>query len=216
MQATPVLYSFRRCPYAMRARMALAYAGITVTLREVVLKDKPEAMLAISPKGSVPVLQLPDATVIDESSDIMHWAIDQHDPMHWRSPPVSGTIDGWLAANDGEFKQQLDRYKYADRHPDHPAEHYRDNTHPHLAKLDAILAEWPWLHGEKMGFIDVALMPFIRQFAMVDRGWFDRGPYPSLSAWLQRWLDEPLFLSVMDKYPQWQPDHTPCVVTWKR
>ena len=123
MKTYPILYSFRRCPYAMRARLALAYTGIKVEIREVELKNKPQALRDISPKATVPVLHLPDGKVIDESLDIMHWALAQHDPAQWLADTKTAkTLITW---NDGDFKYQLDRYKYADRHPQHPAEHYR-------------------------------------------------------------------------------------------
>lgn len=202
----PLLYSFRRCPFAIRARLALRYAGIAVEHREVLLRDKPAQMLAASPKGTVPVLVLPEAGVLDESIDIMTWALSQADPGHWQSPPCVGALDEWIAANDGPFKSSLDRYKYADRHPEHPAAHYRDEACAYLRSMDAVLAEHDWLHGHHQGFADAALFPFIRQFAMVDYAWFEGGPYPNLCRWLETWLAHPLFLAVMEKVPPWRPD----------
>jgi glutathione S-transferase len=209
MSALPILYSFRRCPYAMRARMALAYAGIAVELREVLLRDKPQEMLAASPKGTVPVLVLPDGPVIDESVDIMLWALSRSDPDNWLAPPARGDAASWIGANDGDFKTWLDRYKYADRHPDHPPTWYRGQAAAHLARLDAVLADNRWLHGERRGLADAALFPFIRQFAMVDFAWFSGGPCSHLLRWLQAWLEDPLFLGVMHKYPRWQPGGAP-------
>lgn len=209
MSSLPILYSFRRCPYAIRARLTLAYAGIAVELREVLLRDKPQDMLAASPKGTVPVLVLSDGSVIDESLEIMHWALTVADPDDWLAAPCAGELQTWIDSNDGPFKTTLDKYKYADRHPEHPAEHYRDQAGDYLAGLDSVLTDSPWLHGEHMGFADVALFPFIRQFGMVDDSWFATCRYAALRRWLRVWLDHPRFLSVMQKYPRWEPDQTP-------
>lgn len=210
----PVLYSFRRCPYAIRARMGLAAAGIGVELREVVLRNKPAAMLALSPKGSVPVLQLRDGRVIDESIDILHWALAQHDPEGWLSEPINGSVDSWVNANDGPFKALLDRYKYADRYPERSATDYRDATSEHLQSLDDVLRHERWLHGEHPGVTDVALFPFIRQFAMVDDRWFATAPFPGLRRWLSGWLEDPRFLRVMDKHAPWEPEQPPVYCEW--
>jgi glutathione S-transferase len=209
MRELPVLYSFRRCPYAIRARMALAYARVPVELREVVLRDKPQAMLQASPKGTVPVLVLPDGTVIDESLELMHWALARSDPGHWSGEAVRGRRDEWIAVNDGDFKTALDRYKYADRYPEHPAEVYRGRGETHLARMDEVLSEHRWLHGEQPGITDVALFPFVRQFAMVDEAWFRAGRFRDLCRWLDAWLAHPLFLAVMAKYRPWAPGQTP-------
>lgn len=209
MSSLPVLYSFRRCPYAIRARLALAYAGQPVELREVLLRDKPQAMLDASPKGTVPVLVLPDGTVIDESRDVMDWALAQADPDDWCRPPLGGLADEWIAANDGPFKAALDRYKYADRHPEHPPHSYRERGEAHLARLDAILKAHRWLHGEQPGCVDAALFPFIRQFAMVDLDWFRASPYKGLRRWLDAWLEHPLFAAVMARHPPWVPGQAP-------
>ncbi len=212
MPELPVLYTFRRCPYAIRARMALAYTGIAVELREVLLKNKPPELITASTKGTVPVLVLPDGTVLDESIDIMHWALAQADPDNWLSPPCDGDTASWLAANDGPFKHWLDRYKYADRYPEQPAGWYRSQASPHLEHLDDVLRDNAWLHGERAGIVDVALFPFIRQFAMVDYDWFAAGPYPALRRWLEGWLAEPLFLAVMQKLPRWEGGQEPTLL----
>lgn len=209
MTTLPILYSFRRCPYAIRARIALACAGMNVELREVLLRDKPQAMLEASPKGTVPVLVLPDSTVIDESIDVMRWALTQSDPQHWLTTPCEGEVEDWLAQNDGPFKATLDKYKYADRHPEHPQQWYRDQATDYLTRLDSALSAQPWLHGEKPGFADAALFPFIRQFAMVDPDWFAHCPYADVRRWLNVWLEHPLFLSVMQKFARWEPSQTP-------
>ncbi|WP_439105885.1 glutathione S-transferase [Congregibacter sp.] len=202
----PLLYSFRRCPYAIRARMTLAYAGVKVELREVLLKDKPAAMLAASEKGTVPVLVLPGGRVIDESIDVMRWALEQADPQDWLTTDLLEDRDDLLSENDGAFKSLLDRYKYADRYPEHSAQWYRDQANGFLVKLDLRLEKTAWLAGAEKGFVDVAIFPFIRQFAGVDRGWFDQSPYPHLRCWLDTHLDSPLFKAVMQKYPRWTPE----------
>ena len=207
MQAgLPVLYSFRRCPYAMRARMTLRYCGLTVALREVVLKEMPAALLACSPKGTVPVLVLPDGRVIDESRDIMRWALLQADPDGWwpDSAVLQGEIIALLDENDDRFKADLDRYKYAVRHPEQPPEHYRAQGERFLDRLEQCLAGSEYLLGNRMSMADTGIFPFVRQFAFVDKAWFDAAPYPQLQRWLQGLLDSDLFTGVMQKYPQWQ------------
>ncbi len=203
----PVLYSFRRCPYAMRARMALAGSGIQVELREVLLRQMPASLLAHSPKGTVPVLVLTDGRVIDESRDIMAWALARNDPLQWM--PAAGddtqqALDRLIDENDQSFKQHLDHYKYADRYPQHPASVYRSEAECFLQQLEQHLQPHGWLLGERMGMADVAIFPFVRQFALVDKPWFDGRPYPRLHAWLNTFLDSALFARVMKKYPQWQ------------
>ena len=199
----PILYSFRRCPYAIRARMALRYAGIEVELREVSLRNKPEQMLAASAKGTVPVLVLPDGQVIDESLAMMHWALDHSDPGRWRVPELAATSDALIAQNDGPFKHWLDRYKYADRHPEHRPEHYRGECERLILPLEQRLHSHRFLHGEQPALADVALFPFIRQFCFVDPAWFETAPYSGLQAWLAYFLESPLFNEVMQKKPLW-------------
>lgn len=198
--AAPVLYSFRRCPYAMRARLALAIAEVRFELREVRLSAKPPAMLEASPKGTVPVLVLPDATVIDESLDIMAWALGRSDPEGWlaRSDP------DLVAANDGAFKHALDRYKYPERHGADPRVH-RDLGLGFLERLEQRLAGRGFLCGSRRGLADAAVVPFVRQFAAVDRGWFDALPLPHVQAWLAGYLSSDLFEVIMVRLPAWAP-----------
>jgi glutathione S-transferase len=198
----PILYSYRRCPYAMRARMALREAGIAVEIREIALRDKPREMLAVSPKGTVPVLVLPDSTVIDESLDIMRWALRQYDPDGWLHDETRSLA--LIADNDGAFKQALDRYKYADRYPEKPAAASRAMGEIFLQRLEDHLQRQPGLLGPAPSIADVAIFPFVRQFAMVDSGWFAAAPYPALRDWLERWLGSALFLDIMQKHPPWQ------------
>ncbi|URN91249.1 MAG: glutathione S-transferase [Pseudomonas protegens] len=195
------LYSFRRCPYAMRARLALRYAGVPLRIVEVSLKAKPAEMLALSAKGTVPVLALEDR-VIDESLEIMHWALAQHDPEDWRltaDPTAQAQMAALIAENDQVFKVHLNRYKYAERYPEAPMEHYRAQAEAFLARLDSLLQQRRYLLAAHPSLADMALLPFVRQFAHVDREWFAQTPYRSLQEWLQGQLESELFLAVMAK-----------------
>ena len=191
------LYSFRRCPYAMRARMALRYSGVPVEIVEVSLKAKPAEMLAISPKGTVPVLDA-DGQVIDESLEIMRWALAQHDPDDWLLGGDS-RIAGLIEANDQGFKVHLNRYKYAERYPEQPMEVYRAEGALFLQQLDELLEGRDYLLSDHLSLADVALLPFVRQFAHVDREWFAQTPYVRLQAWLQGFLESELFTAIMKK-----------------
>lgn len=205
--ALPVLYSFRRCPYAIRARLAICYSGLRVELREVVLRDKPACLLAYSPKAEVPILVLNDGKVIDESIDIAYWALAQHDPQHWL-PADAGQrqlTTALIEENDSVFKQSLDKYKYADRYPEHPADYYRTQGENFLRKLEQRLTINTCLLGSTISIADIAILPFIRQFAFIDKPWFEQSPYPELQAWLQRLLQWRGFEQVMTRYPQWHP-----------
>ena len=195
------LYSFRRCPYAMRARLALRYSGVPLEIVEVSLKAKPAAMLALSPKGTVPVLNV-DGRVIDESLDIMRWALAQHDPQDWLlkdDGPGQQRIETLIAENDQVFKQHLNRYKYAERYPEQPMEYYRGQGELFLRRLDELLSQNDYLLADHPCLADMALAPFVRQFAHVDREWFAQAPYPYLQRWLQRFLESELFTQVMAK-----------------
>jgi len=187
-----ILYSFRRCPYAMRARMALRYSGVAVQIHEVSLKAKPAEMLAASPKGTVPVLVLQDR-VIDESLDIMRWALACNDPEGW----LAADGEDLIIVNDGVFKQALNRYKYADRYPEQPMAYYRDQGCEFLQILESRLAAAPWLGGEQRGLADIAIAPFIRQFRGVDPDWFGQAPYPRVRAWIETIIESDLFTSIM-------------------
>lgn len=202
----PVLYSFRRCPYAMRARLAIAASGIQCALREVVLKDKPAALLAASPKATVPVLITAENTVIDESLDIMLWALEQSDPhQYWQTLTQIQRECALqlIKSNDGEFKYYLDRYKYADRYPEQTQLEYRQAAEKFLQILEQQLEQNNYLLGATISVADLAIWPFIRQFAFVDMDAFNTLPYPKLIAWLQHFLTADLFHAVMHKYQQW-------------
>ncbi len=198
--AETILYSFRRCPYAMRARMALSSSGMEYEHREVVLRDKPPEMLEVSPKGTVPVLITQPGTVIEESLDIMRHALAMKDPEGWleRDDPEL------VAANDGPFKHHLDRYKYATRYNDVDPEEHRSEALDILRQLEARLAKDAYLCGARRGLADIAIFPFIRQFANADRTWFDAQSLPRLQDWLERLITSELFTGVMAKHAQWK------------
>ncbi|WP_339774784.1 glutathione S-transferase [uncultured Methylophaga sp.] len=200
----PILYSFRRCPYAMRARLAIAIAGCEVELREVVLKDKPAELLEISPKATVPVLLENNNNVIEESLDIMLWAASHH--AIWESLDEQQHKEAFILIeeNDVSFKQMLDRYKYADRYPEQSEHYYREQGEQFLAKLENRLHQQTGLMTDSLTLVDFALLPFIRQFALVDWDWFSNADYPKLQNWLNGFLQSDLFKQVMHKYPQWQ------------
>lgn len=196
----PILYSYRRCPYAMRARMAIWAANIQVEVREISLREKPAHLLQISPKGTVPVLQLPDGAVLEQSLDIMQWALAQNDPQGWLNAAPEA-VNALITINDGDFKKALDRYKYPDRYPEHTQAFYCEQGEHFLQRLEAALEQHDYLLGDKPSMADVAIFPFIRQFAAVDADWFVISPYPRLRTWLERWLESPLFVKVMQKFP---------------
>lgn len=200
MTERPVLYSFRRCPYAMRARMAIAVSEVHVELREVVLRDKPAEMLEASPKGTVPVLVLIDGGVIDESIDIMRWALDQNDPDNW----LASDDPALVAVNDGPFKAALDRYKYPHRYDIVDAEPYRMEGWNILLNLNERLAEQAYLAGSQPGFADIAIFPFVRQFAATDPIWFDGQAAEPLKRWLVALTSSTLFEITMRRDPKWQ------------
>lgn len=199
----PRLYSFRRCPYAIRARLGLLFAGLQVELREIVLKNKPAPMLEISPKGTVPVLELSDGHVIEESREILQWALEQNDPKGLLDTDIQ-LANGLLNRNDGDFKHWLDHYKYADRHPEMSQLEYRQHGEVFLQVLEGLLTDRPYLLGDTISIADIGIMPFVRQFAHVDRQIFYALPYPNLQQWLQNWLEHPLFLQAMTKFEPWQ------------
>ncbi|UZK69930.1 glutathione S-transferase N-terminal domain-containing protein [Sphingomonas sp. S1-29] len=203
----PILYSFRRCPYAMRARLALAVSGTRHELREVKLSAKPDAMLAASPKGTVPVLVLPDGTVIDESLAIMRHALAQRDPEGWldRDDPAL------IARNDGAFKHDLDRYKYPERSGSVAVEH-RQRALDFVREIDERLADGGQLGGGARGLADAAIMPFIRQFVAVDAGWFETQRLARVETWLAGHLASDLFAAIMRRAPVWAPGNAPVLV----
>ena len=200
----PILYSFRRCPYAMRARMAIWTSGAAVELREVLLRDKPEEMVRASPKGTVPVLALEGGEVLDESLSVMLWALGGSDPEAWLSDDATqAEMLTLIAENDGPFKHHLDRYKYASRYEDADPEEHRAGGAAFLERLEGRLSDGQ-LFGAKPKLADIAIFPFVRQFRIADPEWFDAAPYPHLRAWLDGHMTSDLFASVMEKYAVWR------------
>lgn len=202
MSADPILFSFRRCPYAMRARMALLISETPVRLREVVLRDKPEEMIEVSPKATVPVLLPEEGRVIDESLAIMIWALERNDPHDWLDNQQA-SLDLIREADSG-FKDNLDRYKYPTRYEGVDPVEQRDAGLVFLRKLDEMIAPHGQLLGAEPRLADYAIFPFVRQFANTDRAWFDGLPLPALQKWLEGHLTSDLFATTMTKYPQWK------------
>ena len=204
MTALPVLYSFRRCPYAMRARLALVASGTACELREVRLSAKPAELLAASPKGTVPVIVLPGGEVIDESLDIMRWSLARRDPLGWleRDDPAL------IAASDGPFKHDLDRAKYPQRH-DSDATVHRLRGLEFLRELEARLSANGQLCGAEPGLADMAIMPFVRQFAAIDGDWFAAQSLARVQAWLAGHVGSDLFAAIMVRVPPWRQGDAP-------
>ncbi len=207
-QMDPILYSFRRCPYAMRARLAFVVSGTGCELREVRLSAKPESMLVASPKGTVPVLVLPDGEIIDESLDIMRWALAQRDPEDW----LEGDNPALIERNDGPFKHDLDRYKYPERYGVDPLKH-RAMGMEFLRELDSRLGRTSQLCGPARSLADAAIMPFVRQFAAVDHEWFSDQPLLRLKVWLADHLSSELFNMIMLRVTPWVPGDRPVLLT---
>ena len=202
MSAQPILYSFRRCPFAMRARMALLNCGIKPELREVKLHNMPPALLALSPKATVPVLQLSEGRVIDESLDIMRWALSIEDPSHWlENIDISNQL---IDQSDNNFKPLLDKYKYADRHTEFSQIEHRQNAEPFIKLLDEKLNQHPYLVDGQIRLADIAIFPFIRQFVGVEPNWFSHSNYSAVKIWLDALIESSQFKKVMQKYTVWQ------------
>jgi glutathione S-transferase len=196
----PVLYSFRRCPYAMRARLALTASRQDCMLREVVLRDKPAEMLEISPKGTVPVLHLPDGQVLEQSLDIMRWTLARHDPEGWLSPETGSVaeMESLIEECDGSFKHHLDRYKYSVRYsPETNPLYHRAEGAIFLGRLNERLKDHAQLFGSRPSLADFAIFPFVRQFANTGRDWFDAQPLAGLQTWLSGHLESEIFQKVM-------------------
>ncbi len=208
MSTLPIFYSFRRCPYAMRARLAISISGVQTELREVVLRDKPPSMIEVSPKATVPVLALSDGKVLEESREVMLWALEQNDPEEWLGPWRQNrhAVEALFELADGPFKHHLDRYKYPGRYVD-------EKIDPEVQRADGlkILLQWNdqlgatgWLLEARRTIADMAILPFVRQFSHVDKGWFDAQTIPHVQKWLEDFLVSPLFQSIMKKYDPWQ------------
>ena len=199
----PILYTFRRCPYAMRARMAIRIAEISVDQIEVSLKNKPQELISYSPKATVPVLVLPNGKVIDQSRDIMLWALQKSDPHNWlcrddelKTQEMMMLVDQC----DQKFKPLLDRYKYYDRHPEFAQEEYRRRAEVFLYELNTKLSMHAFLTDESIRFVDIAIFPFIRQFAAVDNEWFQQSHFKNVQRWLEVCIASQVFKKVMEKH----------------
>ncbi len=196
----PILYSYRRCPYAMRARLAVYVANVAVELREISLRDKPAHMLQISPKATVPVLLLQNGIVIEQSLDIMFWALQQRDPQNWLAADLA-KMHTLIAENDTVFKQALDGYKYPERYPQAIQVDYRQQGEVFLQRLENLLIQNTYLLKATASLADMAIFPFVRQFAAVDTVWFETSNYPKLKIWLNKLVKSVLFEQVMKKQP---------------
>jgi glutathione S-transferase len=202
LNTKPILYSFRRCPFAMRARMALLHCGIKPELREVKLSNMPQVLLTLSPKATVPVLQLAEGRVIDESIDIMRWALSIADPNHWLEN--SHVSDQFIKQCDNDFKPLLDKYKYADRHTEMSQLEHRQNAEPFLKLLDERLNQQPYLVDDQIRLADIAIFPFIRQFVGVEPNWFVQSDYSAVKRWLDTLIESNQFKVIMQKYVVWE------------
>lgn len=195
----PVLYTFRRCPYAIRARMALLYAKISTKEYEVDLKNKPIELLKLSPKATVPVLVLDNGMVIDQSLDIIKWALRQSDPDRWLAKELEKESDALIYFNDHQFKPVLDNYKYSTRAEVQEPIYYREQAEKYFHQLNNLLMQHKFLQANHITYADIAIFPFIRQFYKVDEKWFMESEYPFLIRWLNYFLESALFVKVMVK-----------------
>ena len=200
----PILYSFRRCPYAMRARMAIHISGQKCELREVLLRDKPPSMLEYSPKGTVPVLILQDGKVIDESLDVIDWALNLNDPDDWQRSKDKEKTKELIKINDGEFKYHLDRYKYSKRYDNEDPEFHRKKCLKFIESINNELNNSEYIFDDNISYADIVLLPFLRQFRIADIEWFDSLPYDNLKKWLSSFLGSSLLNSIMKKYDLWK------------
>ena len=200
MSSAPILYSFRRCPYAIRARLAIQASGVEVQLREIILRDKAPEFLTSSPKGTVPVIVIGNQ-VIEESIDIMHWTLSQSDPTGWLNMPNEGYK--WISRNDGPFKAALDHTKYSTEYTSRDAHFERDKATNFLHDLNIQIGNRPWMFGRNCTLADVAILPFVRQFANIDNDWFNAQGWQNLYHWLTAFLRSDRFNSAMTKYDKW-------------
>jgi len=199
----PVLYTSRRCPYAMRARLSMYYSKINYEHREILLKDRPEKLYKFSPKGTVPVLNFPEGKVIDESLDIMKCSMSVNDPDSWFVNNITDQLSA-IRTNDNHFKKWLDKYKYHDRYPEFTVQYYRGECEATLNIFEKKLDDEKFLLCQNISLADMALLPFIRQFANVDINWFNER-YTNLSKWMGELIESEIFQSMMKKYRIWDP-----------
>jgi glutathione S-transferase len=209
-ESLPILYSLRNCPYAMRARIAIFKAKKTVILRDIVLSDKPKEMITASPKATVPIIVLPNGAVIEESFDVMLWAITENDPddlLHSKNPKFLATMLNIIKSFDQDFKACLEQYKCAKRYRESNISECRAACEQYIQTLEIRLTDHDFLLSDKESLADIALLPFIRQFARVERQWYLQSPYPKVRQWLNNYLQSPMFTKVMAKYPLWLDNH---------
>ena len=214
----PILYSFRRCPYAMRARLAIKTSGIKVELREIKLQNKPKAFLNISPKATVPLLHLSKGKILDESLDIMEWALKINDPLNWLSTTELDNIRTFKLLNqlEKEFKMNLDKYKYSSRFEDKNPKFYRDKNLVYLTNINNLLQRTKCINSDKLSLADYAIYPFIRQYRNVDKKWFDSLEFDFLKSWLNDLIDSDYFLSIMKKFEVWDPINNPIYTNFEQ
>jgi len=206
-----ILYSYRQCPYCIRAHMALKYAGLCAELREVEPDDMPEEALRISSNATVPLLVLDDGNYLDESWDIVKWALEQNDPDHWLGKEKEHLLDAeiLIETNDFSFKEDLDQYECADDHPEHTEAYYRERCEEFIDELEEMLCENSFLLSDKLTLADIGVFPFIRQFSKIDEAWFAQAPYPKLRQWLRSLIDSVLFQQVFQEHQLWRPGDEP-------
>jgi glutathione S-transferase len=210
MEQYPILYSLQHCPYAIRARMGILLANQAIFLRAIDLNDKPEDMLEVSPTGTVPLLILDQSTVIDESLEIMVWSLENNDPDNLLRSDVTAALPKMLSIinkYDDEFKDWLEKYKCAKRYHETNKDYFRQQCELFISQLEQRLATNDFFMGEKASLVDYAIMPFIRQFARVERQWYLQSPYPNVRQWLNKHLQSRLFSKTMTKYPLWLESH---------
>lgn len=206
-----IFYSFRRCPYCMRAHMGLKISGVKIELREVELKQMPAEILTITGKATVPVLILNDNNVIDESWDVLKWALLKNDPDNWLGDNQKFVMQAEMLVetNDFSFKNDLDHYKYADRYPEHSVLYYRQVCEDFIEELEQMLSAHSYLLANQISIADIAIFPFIRQFSLVDKNWFEQSNYTHVRTWLNALINSPLFQKVFQKHALWQPGNKP-------
>lgn len=202
----PILYSLRNCPFAMRARLAIYQSQLPVLLRDIVLRDKPVEMLTASPKGTVPVLVTSNGTVIEESLEVMLWALSESDPDDLLLSAHPEMLDNMLILIhqfDSEFKPCLEAYRAAKRYHEPNLVKCRQACEQYLSELENRLTQHSCLMADQQSLTDLALLPFIRQFARVERQWYLQSPYPKLRQWLDKYLQSKMFSKVMTKHELW-------------
>ncbi|MEZ8037315.1 glutathione S-transferase [Vibrio crassostreae] len=210
----PILYSLRRCPYAMRGRMGIALSQQKVLLREVITKDKPSELLASSPKGTVPVLVLPNGQVIEQSLDVMNWALQQNDPqdlLRSSEPILSEQVQQLIKTNDEEFISYLEKYRASVRYRNIDVEQRRQACETFISQLEARLTDQPYFFGETPSLADFAVMPFVSQFVRVEKKWFVKSEYQNVGRWLRAHLESKLYTQVMKQYPLWNETKQDCL-----